>query len=160
LVIVPAFCAQKSGLANEIQFKFVIKQGSSEQLIPATLHKQPVMVPGQTPLGFAVLDVPGISNAPALRLSATPPRVGEPLSIILYRLDEPRVITSAADCKVTEVGPVMMGHQCDTGQGSAGAPLLNSADEVVGLHLMRSNPPETTSARALRADWIAARMNR
>lgn len=157
-VIVPGFCV--SGGGNDARFGFVVKLGAIERTVPAKLRGPPITASGDEVLGFAVLDVPVMLDAPALKLATASPKVGEPLSMILYRNDEPRVISSAADCRVTVVETAAVGHLCDTGTGSSGAPLLNSANEVVGLHLMRSNPPDAPYARALRGDWIASRIGR
>lgn len=153
-IIAPSFCVKALGTAG--QFKFVVRQNGVERLLPASVVGKPVEDPANPPFGFALLSVPALRDAPALKLTSTAPRLGDPLSIILYRLDEPRVIANAKDCRVVEVKPIAIDHLCDTGQGASGAPLLNASNEVVAIHFMRVPGGKAT---ALRADWIAARIN-
>ena len=152
-VIVPGFCVT----SEQSEYRFVLRQGAQERLMPAILAARPASDGGNRAYSFAVFEVEALRDSPfALKFASEPAKTGDPLSMILFRIDDARVISNVEDCRVIAVEQVTVSHRCDTGAGSAGAPLLNAANEVVALHLMTGN--ETTPAKALRADWIVARL--
>ena len=155
-VLTADFCVPpRVGLARPGRIVFRIKIQGRDQDFPATL----VNVGSSGPdAGYALLRIPGLSQrlGVSIPLATQAPRMNEPLSMILFRAGEARATTRAADCRVRSIAAVLVTHGCDTGGQSAGSPLLNGRNEIVGLHLTAGSQPST----AVRGDWIASRMQR
>jgi hypothetical protein len=157
-VLTADFCVPPLvGSARPGTIVFRIKIQGRDQDFPATLVQ--VGSSGADAPGYALLRIPGLAQrlGVAIPLATQAPRMNEPLSMILFRAGEARVTTRAADCQVKSIAAASITHGCDTGGQSAGSPLLNGRNEIVGLHLTAG---ATARSTALRGDWIASRMRR
>lgn len=159
MVLTAGFCVQSpDGSARTGRIDFKVKIGGREQVLPATVVRADSSSVEDVS-AYALLRVPGLSRRlnTAIALATRPPRLNEPLSMILFREGEARATIRASDCRVRSSTPVSIGHGCDTGGQSAGSPLLNDRNEIVGLHLMSGPGRPSTAARG---DWIASQIRR
>ncbi|MEK6335297.1 MAG: trypsin-like peptidase domain-containing protein [Acidobacteriota bacterium] len=115
------------------------------------------LIPSDDGLNYALLRVKGNPGAihGSIRLSATPPKEKQPLSLLMFRgTGKQLAVTGAADCNVLSVENDVFHHLCDTGGGSSGAPLLSAdGSQVLGLHFLR----DQRAGVAVRIDRIISR---
>jgi hypothetical protein len=85
-----------------------------------------------------------------LRLSAVPPQVGQMLGIVLFRMaSNPLAVFRTPDCSVRLLEGSVFYHLCDTGPGSAGAPVFSQdGTVVVGVHYSRRSEKGGVATRA------------
>jgi hypothetical protein len=96
-------------------------------------------------------------NTQPLQLSAQPPRLNQPLALILFRGDTQQLVVVGEECRAISVGGNEIKHRCDTGPGSSGAPVLSADGTVVyGVHVRR----ERDGGVATRADRVKANIDR
>ena len=102
------------------------------------------------PLTYALVHVSGApgDRHGTLTLSTNPPRPDDPAALIMYRTGDDQKLVS--NCVVVDADDSTFTHQCETGPGSSGAPMIGllESDRVLGVHGI---------GRASRADAIAVR---
>ncbi len=89
--------------------------------------------------GYSVVSLIEKVGAEGLPMSAVAPQPGSRLGIVYYReASEQLAVWGGRVCSVTEVTDNAIVHNCDTGVGSLGAPVIDiSKNTVVGIHMIR-----------------------
>lgn len=103
-------------------------------------------------VNYALLRVegnPGLKHG-TLSLSSQAPEEGQALTLIMFRGDKQKLaVPPTSECRVVNVEKEAFNHICDTGGGSAGAPVLSAdGNQVVGVHSGRNIEKQGVAARA------------
>ncbi|HEX8265721.1 MAG TPA: trypsin-like peptidase domain-containing protein [Pyrinomonadaceae bacterium] len=103
-------------------------------------------------INYAILRVegnPGLKHG-TLSLSSQAPEEDQPLTLIMFRGDKQKLaVPPTSECRVVNVDKEVFNHICDTGAGSAGAPVLSAdGNQVVGVHFSRNTQQQGVATRA------------
>lgn len=152
-LITAKFCIEGSPSPT----KMILTLNSAGRSQQFEVDQQPVAL-GKHGMEFAVMRVNGNPNQEFgfMNLSSFTPKVGAPLSMIMYRGGpDAWIVSGSVGCSVQMVGATTISHRCETGPGTSGAPILSSdAKSVVALHLSNQNG----TGEAIRADVIAEKV--
>ncbi|MER9456623.1 serine protease [Mesorhizobium sp. M0478] len=87
------------------------------------------------------LDRPADASFTPLVISRNALSENATLGVIYFRTDGlPRTVWGVADCRVIKLEPNLIHHQCDTGPGSSGAPIIDlSTNSVVAVQFLRDD---------------------
>jgi hypothetical protein len=90
--------------------------------------------------GYSILALKGDTRGlVGLRLATQAPAIGTPLKLIMFRASNAPWANPSPDCRVLALSlPNAFSHGCDSGGGSAGAPILSADGKlVIGIHTGR-----------------------
>lgn len=139
-------------LREATRAQFVLSSGGKAQTYEIRMPPEPAR--GDVEKDFILLKLATAipKEFAPFHLSTEPPTVGERLTLLMFRADDKKlVVTDTPECRITAVGEDQFHHNCDTGGGSSGAPLLSKdGSRVLGLHMKR----DAIGGIAIRGDAI------
>jgi V8-like Glu-specific endopeptidase len=146
LLLTASYCLGEADSA-----KLLMYDGSQEESYEIDL---PAVEASDVDISYKLLRVkgkPGLKYG-TLSLSTESPRVSVPLSLIMFRgSNQKLVVAGSPDCRVISVEKNEFHHLCDTGPGSSGAPVMSAdGSYVLGIHAGRDNQ----GGKATRVDAV------
>ncbi|MER8394939.1 serine protease [Mesorhizobium sp. M1340] len=107
------------------------------------LTRNEIVGPDDKMGGYAYLNLDRAADDsfPPFVISQSTLSENTPLGVIYFRGDGlPRTVWGVADCRVIKLEPNLVHHQCDTGNGASGAPIIDiSTNSVVAVQFRRDD---------------------
>ncbi|KNH29495.1 hypothetical protein ACS77_02100 [Pseudomonas syringae] len=149
LVLTAGFCLVEDVTVAHL----IMPDGDTEASYPVqvTPIERPAPMGAPTIFLLRVDGQPGTKHG-FLKLASTPPSLGQQLNLVMFRGgSQAFAVAGAPKCRVQKLLDNEFVHQCSTGAGSSGSPILSAdGSTVIGIHTRR----EEAGSIAVRADVL------